>query len=161
MTIDKPIVQTYAELRYTKEGSILEIKYLEEALVIIRNTIYESIGVREDVSGRATYSISAKGVYLKIWIEQYMNTISDFNANEVIQLIMENIVKADISNVKLESVFEYENLNGEILITCPKCLGTGIVHRVHEEDCPQCEGWGIAFSNDPKLRITPLATKGL
>jgi rubrerythrin len=161
MILDKPIVQTYAEFRYTKEGSILEVRYLDEVVQIARDTMYENIGVRDDVSGRATYSISAKGVYLKVWIEQYMNTINDFNANEVIQQIMENIVKAEIKNIELESVFEYENLNGEILITCPKCSGSGIVHRVNDEDCPQCEGWGITFSNDPKLRITPLATKGL
>jgi len=160
MTIDKPIVQTYAEFRYTKQGSILEIKYLDEALVIVRDTIYENIGVREDVSGRATYSISSKGVYLKVWIEQYMNTINEFNANEIIQQIMENIIKAGIENIELESVFEYENLNGEILITCPKCTGTGIIHRVDTEDCPQCEGWGITFSNDPKLKIVPLVVKG-
>jgi hypothetical protein len=161
MILDKPIVQTYAEFRYTKEGSILDVRFLDQALVVIRDTIYESIGVRDDVSGRSTYSISAKGVHLKVWIEQYMNTINDFNANDVIQQIMENIVKAEIKNIELESVFEYENLNGEILITCPKCSGSGIVHRVNDEDCPQCEGWGIAFSNDPKLKITPLATKGL
>jgi len=160
MTIDKPIVQTYAEFRYTKQGQYLEVQYLDEAIQVIRETIYETIGVREDVTGRSTYSISARGVLLKVWVEQYMNTIGDFNANEVVQKIMENILKAGIENVELESVFEYENLNGEILITCPKCTGSGIVHRVNTEDCPQCEGWGIAFSNDPKIKIVPLVVKG-
>jgi len=161
MTIDRPIVQTYAEFRYTKQGQYLEVKYLDEAVQIARDVIYKSIGVREDVTGRATYSISAKGTIVKVWIEQYMNTISEFNANEVIQKIMEKIVELEISDIELESVYEYENLNGEILITCPKCTGTGIVHRVNTEDCPQCEGWGITFSNDPKLKITPLVSKGL
>jgi hypothetical protein len=161
MTLDKPIVQTYAEFRYTKNGSTIEVKYLDEVVQIARDTMYESIGIREDISGRATYSISSKGVYIKVWVEQYMNTLNEFNANDTIQLIMENIVKAEINNVELESVFEYENLNGEILITCPKCKGFGVVQRIYEEDCPQCEGWGITFSNDPTLKITPIAVKGL
>lgn len=161
MILDRPIVQTYAEFRYVEKDSTIDVRYLDRVVQIARDTMYESIGIQEDVSGRATYSISGKGVYIKVWIEQYMNTLDEFNANDVIQLIMENIVKAEINNIELESVFEYENLNGEILITCPKCKGFGIVHRVDDEDCPQCQGWGITFSNDPKLKITPLAAEGL
>lgn len=162
MTIDMPIVQTYVEIKYIKPGSTIEVAILSEIVEVTRNTLYEQIGIRDDISGRATYSIGSKGVYVKIWIDQYMNTLNSFNANSAVQAIMANLVDSGYGDLLfLESVVEYENLNGEILVPCPDCKGTGqIAGQLDAGDCWGCEGYAITFTNDPKVKIVPMATRG-
>ena len=163
MTLDRPIVQTYVEIRYEKPDNVLYVKILDEILKEIRETMFDEIGVRDDITGRATYSISSRGTYFKIWIEQYINTIGEFNANEVVQQIMERALNLGHETLILETVAEYENLNGEILITCPKCKGLGEPTSPYVQGslvCDQCDGKCYAFTSDPTLKIIPLAPKG-
>lgn len=163
MTLDRPIVQTYVEIKYIKPDEYLYAKILDEILEEIRQTMYDEIGVRDDITGRATYSISSRGTYFKIWIEQYINTLSEFNANVVVQQIMERALKLGHEKLILETVAEYENLNGEILITCPKCKGSGEPTNSYVQGsmvCDQCNGNCYAFTSEPSLKIIPLAPKG-
>lgn len=162
MTLNRPIVQTYVEIRYLKPERMLYAKILDEILKEIRDTLYDEIGIQDDITGRATYSISARGTLFKIYIEQYINTLDVFNANDVVQAIMERVLKLEHKTLILETVIEYENLNGTILVKCPRCNGSGsVAYGYNDVDCPDCNGWGETTSNDPELKIIPLAMKGM
>jgi hypothetical protein len=153
---NRPVVQTYAEIKYIKLGQYVQTRELDRMVQIAREVIEEMIGYREDVTGRSTYSICSRGNIVKIFVEQYMNTLGSFEAEPVIQEAFRRIQAVPEFNSELMLIEEYENLNDGIITTCPTCDGKGLHQRLDLDDCPQCKGYGYCKWEAPNHKIIPL-----